>query len=139
MKRITKQDRFHIAQAMPPITTLLSQYELLSRLCGNLASADIIHLAQTCREHWEYVTSSKRLLQAFISQAQCDGSGIVARARVFGHWKGDPTAEEAVKCRRELAKPCVDCGAAVCNVSAGRCPSSNNLTETGVPVPRRLR
>jgi hypothetical protein len=97
-----------------PITTL-SQYELLISLCKNLSSADIVHLAATPTERWQYVASSPRLLKALIQGSSCDGTGIVAQARVFGYWNASP--ERATrKCRGRAAQPCRDCGAMVCNV-----------------------
>jgi hypothetical protein len=99
----------------PPITTLLSQYELLTSLCQHLSSADIIHLGATSKEHWHYVTASPKLLKALIGNSSCDGRGIVAQARIFGYWDYKP--ERATrKCRGKDAQPCHDCGAMVCNV-----------------------
>jgi hypothetical protein len=98
-----------------PITTLLSQYELLISLCKNLSSADIIHVAATSTEHWQYVASSPRLLKALIQDSSCDGTGIVAQARVFGYWNASPERATG-KCRGRAAQPCRDCGAMVCNV-----------------------
>lgn len=98
------------------ITTLLSQWQLLRSLCEHLSSADIIHLGETSKEHWQYIGSSLKLLKQLIRSSSCDGRGIVAQARVFGHWKGK--LENATrKCRGKNAQPCVDCGAMVCNVS----------------------
>jgi hypothetical protein len=101
--------------AASPITTLLSQYELLTLLCEHLSSADIIHLGATSKEHWQYVAQSPAILQGLIAESTCDGKGIVAQARVFGHWQADP-AKATRKCRGKDAKPCSDCGAMVCNV-----------------------
>jgi hypothetical protein len=99
----------------PPITTLLSQYELLTSLCQHISSADIIHLGATSKEHWHYVTTSPRLLKALIGNSSCDGRGIVAQARIFGYWDYKP--ERATrKCRGKDAQPCYDCGAMACNV-----------------------
>lgn len=98
--------------ATSPLTTLLSQYELLIMLCGNLSSADIVHLGATSKEHWQYVGHN---LKGLIADSTCDGKGVIAQARVFGCWKADP--EKATrKCRGKDAKPCSDCGAMVCNV-----------------------
>lgn len=99
----------------PPISTLLSQYELLASLCKHLSSADIIHLGATNREHWLYVASSPLILKGLIAESVCDGRGIAAQARVFGHWKNDPT-QATRTCRGRDAMPCDDCGAMVCNV-----------------------
>ena len=75
-----------VAQAAPtPLTSLLSQYELLSLLCENLSSADIIHLGATCREHWQYVGHNPVILRRLIAESACDGKGIIAQARVFGY------------------------------------------------------
>jgi hypothetical protein len=99
----------------PPITTLISQYELLTSLCQHLSSADIIHLGATSKEHWQYLTGSPKLLRALIRNSSCDGRGIAAQARIFGYWDYKP--ERAMrKCRGKDAQPCHDCGAMVCNV-----------------------
>ena len=104
--------------ATSPITTLLSQYELLISLCQHLSRADIIHLGATSTEHWQHVTGSLKLLKALMQNASCDGTGITAQARVFGYWGADP--EKATrKCRGKDAQPYHDCGAMVCNV----CPT----------------
>lgn len=98
-----------------PITTLLSQYGLLRLVCQHLSSADVVHLGATSREHWQYIGSSPKVLKELIRGSRCDGSGIIAQARVFGHWKGNldnPTR----KCKGRDAKLCGDCGAMVCNV-----------------------
>lgn len=99
----------------PPITTLLSQYELLMLLCANLSSADIVHLGATSREHWQYVGHSPVILKGLIAESTCDGKGITAQARVFGHWKANP-GNATRKCRDKEARACSDCGAMVCNV-----------------------
>lgn len=102
--------------AAPPITTLLSQYELLTSLCQHLSSADIIHLGATSTGHWYYIAASPKLLKALIGNSSCDGTGIIAQARVFGYWDAKP--EQATrKCRGKDARPCRDCGAMVCNVN----------------------
>jgi len=99
-----------------PLTTLLSQYELLTMLCANLSSADIVHLGETSKEHWQYIRHN---LEGLIADSTCNGKGITAQARVFGHWQANP--EKATrKCRGKDAKPCSDCGAMVCNVSWSR-------------------
>jgi hypothetical protein len=101
----------------PPITKVLSQYELLQSVCRVLSSADIIHLAATCKEHWTYIASNKPTLTNLLSTAHCDGRGIVAQARVFGYWEGDPSkAPEHAQCFGADVKPCTSCGAHVCDV-----------------------
>lgn len=103
--------------AAPPISALLSQYELLTSLCEHLSSADVVHLGATSKEHWEYIGASPKPLKSLIGNSSCDGTGIIAQARVFGQWKADP--EKATrKCRGRDAQPCHDCGAMVCNVRA---------------------
>jgi hypothetical protein len=101
--------------ATPPITTLLSQYELLLSLCQHLSSADIIHLGATSTEHWYYITGSRNLLKSLMANSSCDGTGIIAQARVFGYW-GANSEKATRKCRGKDAQPCHDCGAMVCNV-----------------------
>ena len=96
-----------------PVTTLLSQYELLTMLCENLSSADIVHLGATSKEHWQYVEHN---LKGLMADSTCDGKGIIAQARVFGHWQANP-GKATRECRGKDAKPCSDCGAMVCNVS----------------------
>lgn len=101
--------------ATSPLTSMLSQYELLTMLCENLSSADIVHLGATSREHWQYVGHNSVIFKGLIADSTCDGKGIIAQARVFGHWKAKP--EKATrKCKGRDAKPCSDCGAMVCNV-----------------------
>ena len=96
---------------------MLSQYELLTLLCENLSSADIIHLGWTLKEHWLYIGHSPVICKGLLAESTCDGKGIVAQARVFGHYQADPAqALMHVKCRGRDAKPCRDCGAMVCNV-----------------------
>lgn len=99
------------------ITKVLSQYELLQSIRTNLSSADIIHLAATCKEHRTCITSSKAVFAHLQSTARCDGRGIVAQARVFGYWDGDPTNAPAnSQCLDTNVKPCTSCGAHVCDV-----------------------
>jgi hypothetical protein len=101
----------------PPITKVLSQYELLQSVCSSLSSADIIHLAATCKEHWTYIASSKTSLTNLLSTSRCDGRGVVAQARVFGYWQGDPSsAPSYAQCLDAETKPCTSCGAQVCDV-----------------------
>lgn len=114
-RRQPKKNATHASARPIPITILLSQYELLISLCKNLTSADIVHLAATSTEHWQYLATTPKLLQALIRDSSCDGTGIVAQARVFGYWDAKP--EKATrKCRGRDARPCRDCGAMVCNV-----------------------
>ncbi|GAB7325327.1 hypothetical protein MBLNU13_g09374t1 [Cladosporium sp. NU13] len=98
--------------ATSPLTTLLSQYELLTMLCENLSSADIVHLGATSKEHRQYVGHN---LKGLIADSTCDGKGIIAQARVFGHWQANPD-NATRKCRGKDAKPCSGCGAMVCNL-----------------------
>lgn len=102
-----------------PITDLLSQYGLLRLVCQHLSSADFIHLGATSREHWQYIGSSPKVLKELIRGSRCDGSGIIAQARVFGHWKGN-LDNATRKCKGRDAKSCGDCGAMVCNVRHSR-------------------
>lgn len=114
--RIQQKTKFTATTSTTAMSTMLSQYEVLAMLCGYLSSADVIHLAATSREHWQYIASSKTLLKSYLSNARCDGKGVLARAKLFGHWSGNlNTAQE--KCRdKESAEPCEDCGAVICNV-----------------------
>lgn len=113
--RVQQKTSFTTTSSTTAISTMLSQYEILSTLCSYLASADVIHLAATSREHWQYIASSKPLLRSYLSNARCDGTGVITRARLFGHWHGDLKRVKAT-CTGEAAKPCADCGAVVCNV-----------------------
>lgn len=127
---------YYYSSKTAPITKVLSQYELLQAVCSTLSSADIVHLAATCtfptskrvnwsmlifasgKEHRTHITSSKEILALLQSNAHCDGRGIVAQARVFGYWKGDPTqAPEKSRCLGADARPCITGGAHVCDVS----------------------
>lgn len=120
------------------ITQLLSQYELLQSLCQNLSSADIIHLAATCKTHWVYMASSKPTLGALMSTAQCDGSGIVAQARIFGYWKGDPS-NATNQCLGADAEPCSSCGIRVCDVRNSSRIANYGLTRVELSVSLSLR
>lgn len=69
------------------------------------------------KEYRTYITSSDKIHALLHSTAHCDGRGIIAQARVFGYWKGDPTqAPEESRCLGADAKPCTSCGAHVCDV-----------------------
>jgi hypothetical protein len=108
---------YYFSNAIAPITKVLSQYELLKSVCKDLSSADIIHLAATCKEHRTYISSNAEILAILQSTAHCDGRGIVTQARMFGYWSGDPSkAPPESKCLVALAKPCASCGAHVCDV-----------------------
>ncbi|KAK3672316.1 hypothetical protein LTR78_007856 [Recurvomyces mirabilis] len=82
---------------MAPMTTLLSQYQLLLMLCDTLSTADILSLGATSNENHVYIHGSKVTFDRLISTTHCSGRGIVAQARVFGEWRGD--AANATNCR----------------------------------------
>ena len=103
---------------MAPITTLLSQYQLLLMLCDTLSTADILSLGATSRENHAYIYGSNTTFDKLLSTTHCSGKGIVDQARVFGEWRGDPSTAK-IKCLGEEARPCSDCGVRVCNV--GHC------------------
>lgn len=103
-----------------PLVQVLSQYELMLMVTNHLSSADIIHLTATCHEIKTYLTDDKTIYSNIRSNALCDGKGIEARAKCFGHWKGDATKAQG-RCRGKDCLPCDNCDAMVCNVSA--CPS----------------
>ena len=115
-RRMSKISPDAAPAAASPLTSLLSQYELLTILCENLSSADIVHLGATSREHWQYIGHNPVIFKGLIAESTCDGKGIIARARVFGHWYTEPT-KATKKCRGKDAKPCSDCGAMVCDAS----------------------
>lgn len=98
-----------------PLTKFLSNYDLLFSLCGYLESADLVHLAEVSKEHWQYIGADRASLKRLMMQTSCDGIGIAVRAGLFEHWRGDP-AKADVACQGKDAKPCADCEAMVCNV-----------------------
>lgn len=102
------------------LSNLISQYGILSVIASNISSADLIHLAQTSKEHWQYIAASKPVYEHIRSTTQCDGTGIVTRAKIFHHFNGDASNAQ-IHCLGENARPCVNCHAQVCNVS----PSSH--------------
>ena len=101
---------------MAAFSKVLSQHGLLKTLCAHLSAADIVHLAATSQEHRTYVTSSKPILELLMSNAICDGLGVLTRACVFGEGNGDPLKIRN-KCLGADAKPCSDCSTPVCDVS----------------------
>ncbi|KAI4734552.1 hypothetical protein E4T50_14923 [Aureobasidium sp. EXF-12298] len=97
-----------------PLVHVLSQYELMIMVTDRLSSADIIHLTATCKEIKTYLTDDKTIYASITERANCDGKGIEARAKCFGHWKGDVTNAN-VRCGGSDCQPCDDCHAMVCN------------------------
>lgn len=112
-----------------PLVQILSQYELMIMVTDQLSSADIIHLTATCKEIKTYLTDDKTIYAGITERANCDGKGIEARAKCFGHWKGDVT-QANVRCGGSDCKPCDDCKAMVCNVSAFGFLSTRVSTQT---------
>jgi hypothetical protein len=100
-----------------PLVQILSQYQLMIMVTDQLSSADIIHLITTRKEIKMYLTDDENIFASIQENANCDGKGIEARAKCFGHWKGDVT-KATVKCGGAICEPCDDCEAMVCNVSA---------------------
>ncbi|KAG9630960.1 hypothetical protein KCU95_g13851, partial [Aureobasidium melanogenum] len=109
---------FHRVQkphtTVSPLVQILSQYELMIMVTDQLSSADIIHLTATCKEIKTYLTDDKVIYASIAERANCDGKGIEARAKCFGHWKGDVT-DANVRCGGSDCQPCEDCHAMVCN------------------------
>lgn len=112
---------------MPYLNDLVSQYESLLSICKHLSSADIIHLAETCKENWASITETKKNYDMLYKWAHCDGKGVAAQAHLFELHDDNPSAphwrrldEEYLQGNRQ---PCDDCGAQVCNV----CPPSVNV------------
>lgn len=88
-------------------------------MCGTLSSADIVHLAVTSKENWAYITDSNAIYRQLHASAVCDGRGIVAREKLFfGRQLADEGKLDQDDCLGPDAKPCSDCGAMVCDVSA---------------------
>lgn len=109
---------------MPYLNDLVSQYESLLSICKYLSSADIIHLAETCKENWASITETKKTYKRLQKWAHCDGKGIVAQAREFGLHGGDPN-KPYWPCLdkdypKDVSKPCSVCLAQVCNVCVFR-------------------
>jgi hypothetical protein len=102
-----------------PLVQILSQYQLMIMVTDQLSSADIIYLIATCKEIKMYLTDDETIYASIKEKANCDGKGIEARAKCFGHWKGDITKATA-QCEGSNCKPCDDCSAMVCNASAFR-------------------
>lgn len=98
-----------------PLIQVLSQYELMIMVTDQLSSADIIHLIASCKEIKMYLTDDKTIYNSIVENANCDGKGIEARAKCFGHWKGDAT-KATVQCGGSDCEPCDGCHAMVCNV-----------------------
>jgi hypothetical protein len=116
--------------SVSPLVQILSQYQLMIMVTDQLSSADIIHLITTCKEIKMYLTDDKTIYTSIKQNANCDGKGIEARAKCFGHWKGDLTKATA-KCGGSDCQPCDDCSAMVCNVSAfGPLTTSSSLIST---------
>ncbi|CAD0096979.1 unnamed protein product, partial [Aureobasidium vineae] len=97
-----------------PLVQILSQYELMIMVTDQLSSADIIHLTATCKEIKMYLTDDKTIYSSITQRANCDGKGIEARAKCFGHWNGNVTEANA-QCGGSDCQPCDGCSAMVCN------------------------
>lgn len=101
---------------MPYLNDLLSQYECLLAICNHLSSAVIVHVATTCKENQASITASEKTHKRLKKNACCDGKGIVAQARIFGHHGGRHLTKPEWECLGAYVKPCSDCSAQVCNV-----------------------
>lgn len=102
---------------MPYLNDLLSQYECLLAICRYVSSADIVHLAATCKENKLSITASEVTHNRLKENAVCDGKGIVAQMRVFGHHGRDRKVQKwEWHCLGADSKPCSGCSAQVCNV-----------------------
>lgn len=109
-----------------PLVQILSQYQLMIMVTDQLSSADIIHLITTCKEIKMYLTDDRKIYNSIVSNANCDGKGIEARAKCFGHWKGDVTKATA-QCGGSDCKPYDGCKAMVCNVSIFESSSTSSF------------
>ncbi|KAK6442971.1 hypothetical protein LTR95_000849 [Oleoguttula sp. CCFEE 5521] len=87
-----KQTRLVLARPTPGITRMISQYGMLAELCKHISSADVVHLAATCREHHGYITSNPALFKSFLGSGHCDSSGLMAQHKIFGHPHPDSTS-----------------------------------------------
>jgi hypothetical protein len=113
---------------MPYLNDLLSQYECLLAICRFVSSADIAHLAATCKQNRASITTSEITHRRLKKNAICDGKGVLAQSRVFGHHDHtfgvlelcEDRPEVTVRdwdCQEVKVRPCTDCGVNVCNVS----------------------
>jgi hypothetical protein len=105
----------------PPLVQVLSQYQLMLMVTKHLSSADIVHLTATCNDVKSFITDDKTILEKIKRNAVCDGKGLHARAKVFGH----DITKANVECLLDDSMPCYSCKAMVCNVSFGAIISNN--------------
>lgn len=94
---------------MAKFLSVLSQHQMLSIICSDLTAADILRLGATCKEAKTYVLDSTAVFDSLKKRAVCDGSGLKLRSMLFKR-------HEDV-CSEDEARPCTDCGVAVCDVS----------------------
>ena len=98
------------------LSAVLSQYGLLKKITSCLPTIDVIHLATTSREICDFIAADSTRFGALIASGVCSGTGLTARASVFGHWDGNVENAD-LYCMEGQAHPCTSCGVQVCNVS----------------------
>lgn len=106
-----------VPDTMSYLNDLVSQHESLLSICKHL-SADIIHLAATCKENRASTSETKPTYALLQRHAHCDGKGIAAQAHLFKLHGEDPSKPHwrclDEECPHDNRKPCDD--SQVCNV-----------------------
>ena len=120
---------------MVKITSLFSQYELLTETSKYLSTLDLLHLASTNSELYALIRKSEHVWDHLKRKALCDGNGLKARQEfsriyalaepddfIFGDGREARYDEEVevrvwnLKCDAANALPCLKCGINVCEV-----------------------
>jgi hypothetical protein len=120
---------------MAKITSLFSQYELLTETSQYLSTLDLLHLASTCSQLHSLIRKSEPVWDHLKREALCDGHGLQARQDfkriyelaepddfIFGDGRKARYDEEVevrvwnAKCDQANALPCLKCGVNVCEV-----------------------
>ena len=120
---------------MAKITSLFSQYELLTETSKYLSTLDLLHLASTNSELHALIRKNEQVWDYLKREALCDGYGLKARQDftqiyalaepddfIFGDGRKAHYDEEVevrvwnLKCDTASALPCLKCGINVCEV-----------------------